>query len=363
MVLAILSTVFLFALDNTITANVIPPIIERFGHSDKLPWLSVSFMMGGVSVVLPFGRLYGLFDAKMLYIIMIVQFLAGSALCGGAPNIDAFIVGRTLAGCGGIGMYLGVMTLISVNTTPTERPMYLGLVGLVFGVGNVVGPIVGGAFADSKATWRWGFYLNLCIIGLLSPVYIFLIPSFKPQNGRGILSRLAEIDFAGIVLSIGALVSLVMGINFGGTLYAWGSGNIIALFVISGVLFIAFAVQQYFSFLTTEAGRLFPVVFLKDKEALLLFVLTATFNTTAFIPIYWIPTYFQFTRGDGPLDSAVRLLPLIVFVTFLVMVNGGVLSKGGYYMPWFLVGSIIALPAGVLFCKLPSIHSILAEAY
>lgn len=140
-----------------------------------------------------------------------------------------------------------------------------------------------------------------------------------------------------------------MGINFGGTLYAWGNGNIIALFVVSGVLFIAFTMQQYLSFLTTETGRLLPVVSLKDKEALLLFVLTATFITTAFIPIYWIPIYFQFTRGDGPLDSAVRLLPLVVIITFLVMVNGGVLSKGGYYMPWFLFGSIIVLPAGVLF--------------
>ncbi|OCK74764.1 MFS drug efflux transporter [Lepidopterella palustris CBS 459.81] len=351
-VLAILSTVFLFALDNTITANVIPPIIKRFGHSDKLPWLSVAFMMGGLSVVFPFGRLYGLFDAKKLYIAMVTLFLTGSALCGGAPNINAFIVGRTIAGCGGIGMYLGVMTLLSVNTTPTERPLYLGLVGLVYGIGNVIGPLIGGAFADSKATWRWGFYLNLCIIGLLSPVYFFLIPSFKPQKGRSIASRLADIDFAGTALSIGALLCLIMGINFGGTLYAWSSGQIIALFVVSGVLFLLFAVQQYFTFLTTESARLFPVVFLKDKEALLLFVLTATFNTSGFIPIYWIPTYFQFTRGDGPLNSAVRLLPLIVFITFLVMVNGGVLSKGGYYMPWFLVGSIIILPAGVLFSRI-----------
>ena len=87
-----------------------------------------SFQIGGVSVVLPFGRLYALFNAKWLYIAFCILFLAGSALCGGAPTMDAFIVGRVIAGLGGIGMYLGVMTLLSVNTTPTERPMYLGLV-------------------------------------------------------------------------------------------------------------------------------------------------------------------------------------------------------------------------------------------
>lgn len=87
-----------------------------------------SFMIGGVSVVLPFGSIYALFDTKKVYIGSVVTFSVGSALCGAAPNLDAFIVGRVIAGVGGIGMYLGVMTLLSVSTSPTERPMYLGLV-------------------------------------------------------------------------------------------------------------------------------------------------------------------------------------------------------------------------------------------
>ena len=85
-------------------------------------------MIGGVSAVLPYGSLYTLFDAKKLYIGAIVIFSVGSALCGGAPNLNAFIIGRVIAGVGGIGMYLGVMTLLSVNTNPIERPLYLGLV-------------------------------------------------------------------------------------------------------------------------------------------------------------------------------------------------------------------------------------------
>ena len=85
-------------------------------------------MIGGVSVVLPLGSIYSLFDTKKLYIVFVVTFSAGSALCGAAPSLDAFIVGRAIAGMGGIGMYLGVMTLLSVNTSPTERPLYLGLV-------------------------------------------------------------------------------------------------------------------------------------------------------------------------------------------------------------------------------------------
>jgi MFS family permease len=84
-------------------------------------------MIGGVSFVLLFGSLYAMFDAKKMYIVCILLFSVGSALCGTAPNINAFIVGRVIAGIGGIGIYLGVMTLVSCNTTGTERPLYLGL--------------------------------------------------------------------------------------------------------------------------------------------------------------------------------------------------------------------------------------------
>jgi MFS family permease len=84
-------------------------------------------MIGGVAVIMPFGKLYGLFNAKWLYICSVVLFEASSALCGGSPNMPAMIVGRVFAGAGGIGMYLGVLTLLSVNTSDKERPAYLSL--------------------------------------------------------------------------------------------------------------------------------------------------------------------------------------------------------------------------------------------
>lgn len=77
-------------------------------------------------LAMPFGSMYGVFDAKWLYIVSTLLFMAASALCGAAPTMTAEIVGRVLAGAGGNGMYLGVLTLLSVNTTNKDRPVYLG---------------------------------------------------------------------------------------------------------------------------------------------------------------------------------------------------------------------------------------------
>ena len=62
------------------------------------------------------------------------------------------------------------------------------------------------------------------------------------------------------------------------------------------------------------------------------------------------PPFFQFARGDSPLSSAVRLLPLIVLVSATILVNGGILSKGGYYQPWYIGGSCLGLTGTVLLC-------------
>lgn len=350
-VVALLASIMLYSLDNTITANIVPSIVSDLNDATELPWLSVGFMMGGLCVALPFGKLYGLLDIKFLYLVSVLLFMGGSALCGGAPNMPAMIVGRVLAGIGGNGMNTGVNTLFSMNTTDKELPLYMAFVGMTYGIGTLIGPVVGGAFAGSSATWRWGFYINLVVGGVCTPVYLLFLPRGKLRQDLSLSQRLRTFDFTGAVLQAGCLASLIIALNFGGTLYHWSSARIIVLFVVAFILLVAFAIQQGRPLVTKVETRLFPVHLLLVKEAVCCFILMASSSTGVFMVMYYVPLYFQFARGAGPLRSGVELLPFITTTTFSIMANGFFLSKGTRYKPWCLGGSAIALVGAVLMSR------------
>jgi MFS family permease len=133
------------------------------GRPEQLAWLSVGFTAGGLCLLLPLGKIYSLFDPKYVYLISALLFFVGSALCGAAHDMNTMIVGRVIAGIGGNGLYMGSVTLLSLNTSSRERPVYLSLNGLIWGIGTVLGPILGGLFEKANAGgWRWAFYINLC---------------------------------------------------------------------------------------------------------------------------------------------------------------------------------------------------------
>ncbi|RDW79382.1 MFS multidrug transporter-like protein [Coleophoma cylindrospora] len=345
---AILSSAFLFAIDNTITAVIQPAIIHTFNDPSKLSWISVSFLLAAVGTNLLWGRLYGSFESKWLYILTIVIFEVGSAICAASPTMNALIVGRAICGVGGIGMYLGVLSLLSALTSISERPIYLAMCGVIWGLGTVLGPFIGGAFADSSATWRWGFYINLCVGALFSPVYLFLIPRLDPHPGKSFMSRLKEIDWLGALLLFGTLTTLLMGIAFGGVQYPWGSGSTISLFVVAGVVFVGLAIQQTYALATTQDRRLFPLEFLKSKEMVILFIQIACSGTVTFVPIYFIPLFYELARGDSALQAGLRLLPFILLLVTMNMVNGFGMGRFGYYMPWFTGGSALVVISSAL---------------
>lgn len=101
----------------------------------------MGFALGSMAV-LPWGKSYGVFNMKWIYLVNIVLFEVGSALCGAAPSMQALVIGRVIAGVGGSGMYSGTLTYVSVLTSAKERPAYLAGSTVIWGIGSVLGPVV-----------------------------------------------------------------------------------------------------------------------------------------------------------------------------------------------------------------------------
>ncbi|KAI3400547.1 hypothetical protein diail_2748 [Diaporthe ilicicola] len=341
-VLSVLSSTFLYALDNTVTANVRPSMIETFGNRvEWLTWLSVSYPMGEVGMNPLWGRLYNYFNNKALYLAAFFIFEVGSALIGSAQSIEAVIVGRAIAGWGGSGVYVGTMNILSAMTMESERANYLNYVGMCWCLGTILGPVVGGAFADSSATWRWAFYINLCIAAIAAPVCIFLVPSLPSPTSGTFWSRAKRVDYLGASLFLGGTVTIIMVLGFGGALYDWKSHQMIGLYVSTAVIWVAFCVQQRWTLLALE--RVFPVRFVGDWEMVTFFCWGSLAIANVVVTIYSLPLFFQFTYGDNGLRSAAYTIPFVIACVVAGGASGPIFNKYPVYMPWFAAGASLQL--------------------
>jgi hypothetical protein len=148
-------SIFLVALDRTIIGPAIPAITNQFNSIGDIGWYGSSYMLTSAGFILLYGRIYTFFPTKAVFLSGIFLFEIGSAICGAAQTSTMLIIGRALAGLGSSGIFTGAI-LIMLNTVPLHRrPLLQGLFGACFGVASVAGPLLGGAFTGSKATWRY----------------------------------------------------------------------------------------------------------------------------------------------------------------------------------------------------------------
>ncbi|KAI0389169.1 putative efflux pump antibiotic resistance protein [Xylariaceae sp. FL0594] len=214
-------------------------IIDTFGQIDLLTWVSVAY---------PLGELNVHFNNKILYLITLAIFEVGSAVIGSAQSMVAVIVGRTIAGFGGSGIYVCTVNIVSSLHDPGRaEPLH------------------------QLPTWRWAFYINVVIAGVTAPACVFLIPSVRPPQTRSSTwwQRLRRIDYVGEVLWLGGIVTVVTILSSGGALWDWGSPRLIGLYVAAGAAWILFWVQQRFSILTSD--RIFPLELAGRWHMVLLF--------------------------------------------------------------------------------------------
>ena len=276
---------------------------------------------------------------------------------GVAPNSTALIVGRAIAGLGGAGIASGAYTIIAFAARPQQRPAFTGLLGAAYGIASVIGPLLGGVFAE-KATWRWCFYINLPIGGIAAGIILlfFTTPSAAVPVPASLKEKILQMDLPGTFTIMGAVICYILALQWGGQSKAWNSGSVIACLVCFGVIVVLFGVVEYYQGeRAIIVGRL-----LKDRTVSVgmgfIFFLAGGF----FLLLYYIPIYFQVVSGVSASQSGIRNLPLILGTTIATILSGGLITAFGHFVPFLIAGSIgSTIGSGLLYTL--STHSSSSE--
>jgi predicted MFS family arabinose efflux permease len=299
------------------------------------------------------GKVYKYYPTKPILLAGIFLFEVGSAVCGSAPSSAAFIVGRAIAGLGASGIFSGIMVVL-FNTIPLQqRPIYQGLFGAVFALASVVGPVVGGTFTD-KVTWRWCFYINLPIgaVTLIVTTFILRIKKQKLEpTAPTLLGKVQQLDPIGNLAFFPGIICLILALQWGGTTYAWSNGRVIALFVICGVFVSLFVGIQIWK---GEAATVPPRI-VKQRSIMASLWFTFWSGASMMVATYYLPIWFQAIKGVDAIHSGLMLLPTILSVVVSSMGSGILISKIGYYTPFFYISSVMMpIGAGLLSTLTPA---------
>jgi EmrB/QacA subfamily drug resistance transporter len=337
-VLALCLAVFLMSLDNAIIATAIPKITDQFNSLSDVGWYGSAYMLTTAALQLLFGRLYTFFTIKWMYLAAIAIFELGSLICGVAPNSIALIIGRAVAGIGSAGIFSGSLIILAYSVPLEKRPMFTGLIGSMYGISSVSGPLLGGAFTD-HVTWRWCFFINLPIGAITIIVISIFFPDPKrKKNTETFKQRLWQLDPVGTGLFMPAIICLLLALQWGGTKYMWDNWRIILLFVMFAVLIAGFLFDQYKQ---GDRATVPPRIFFKRSvwaSGLYSFAVGSAFMGA----VFYLPIWFQAVKGASAVHSGIMNLPMLIGVVVFSVFAGGVVTVVGYYAPFMIAGTAIA---------------------
>lgn len=348
---AIVLGMLLAALDQTIVATALPTIVANLGDAGHQSWVVTSYLLASTVVTALAGKLGDLYGRKRVFQGAIVFFVVGSALCGLSQSMAMLVGSRALQGIGGGAITVTASALIGEVVPLRERGRYQGILGAVFGVTTVIGPLLGGYFTD-YLTWRWAFWINVPI----SVVVIFVAAATIPALAA---SAKPIIDYSGIAfVGLGA-AALTLATSWGGTLYAWGSPTIIGLFVGAAVALGVFVVVE-----RRAAEPILPIRLFASPVFTVCCVLSFVVGFAMLGALTFLPTYMQYVNGVSATTSGLRTLPMVVGMLITSTGSGTLVGRTGRYKIFPVAGTALMALAFLLMSRMdPSTSALIQSLY
>jgi EmrB/QacA subfamily drug resistance transporter len=348
---AIVLGMLLAALDQTIVATALPTIVADLGDAGHQSWVVTSYLLASTIVTALVGKLGDLFGRKRVFQAAVVFFVVGSVLCGLAQSMAMLVGSRALQGIGGGAITVTASALIGEVVPLRERGRYQGILGAVFGVTTVIGPLLGGYFTD-YLTWRWAFWVNVPISVLVIVVATVAIPQLTAATKP-------VIDYAGIVfVGLGA-AGLTLATSWGGTLYPWGSPTIVGLFAGAAAALGAFVWVE-----SRTPAPILPTRLFGSPVFTVCCVLSFVVGFAMLGAMTFLPTYMQYVDGVSATTSGLRTLPMVVGMLITSTGSGILVGRTGRYKLFPVAGTALMALAFLLMSRMdPSTSALVQSAF
>ena len=345
--LSVMASLFLVALDQTIISAALTRIVEEFNAYSALSWVVTAYLITTTVTTPIAGKLSDLFGRRIMLLIGVGIFVGASMLSGMSGSIEQLILWRAIQGIGGGIITANAFTIVGDLFSARERGKWQGVIGAVFGISSVVGPLLGGFLTEAHAIgslttdWRWTFYINVPI-GVLAFIAIAVFCPHIKRSGR------PSIDYAGAALLSVALATLVLAVEntdqiFGDLMDATGL-NLIGLRLIMGLVLVLAIV----GLVAVEKRAKHPIIqlsFFKNRNFLILMAVAASVGAAMLGSILYLTQFNQQVFGASPTQSGLMLLPMVGGLTAVSILTGQLVSKTGRYKRFMIGGFLIATVA------------------
>ncbi|TDQ46912.1 MDR family MFS transporter [Actinorugispora endophytica] len=328
-------TMLLSALDQTIVGTALPTIVGELHGLEQLSWVITAYMLA-VTIGMPiYGKAGDLFGRKSVFMFAIVVFLVGSVLSGIAQDMTQLILFRAVQGIGGGGLMIGAQAIIADIVSARERGRYMGLIGAVFGLSSVAGPLLGGFFTD-HLSWRWIFYINIPL-GAVALAVVAVVLKLPRRTGPK-----PKLDYLGALLLAAASTGVVLVTSWGGGQYDWDSPVIIGLSVFAVVAAALFVVAERFA-----AEPIIPLELFRDRDFVLTALIGVSVGIAMFSTVSYLPTFLQMVNGATATESGLLMIPMVVGMLTATIGTGRLITATGRYRVYPILGTAV-MAAGLL---------------